>query len=178
MAWLGLPLLAQPAAAASDTLPRFTEEREAAARFFVKKHLPELLPLLDELHNNNREQYVLQVRGIFQVTEMLADLMDEPRLYELELRIWKAENKAYTLVGKLASPSDQERRNIEQQMMSLARELVDLELQFLELKAERLDQELGEIKDEIALIRENLDRQIRDRYEGFLDQAKRRKKSD
>ena len=35
-------------ALAADPLPRFTEEREAAALHFVRKHCPELVPLLDE----------------------------------------------------------------------------------------------------------------------------------
>src|SRR5262249_36313916 len=38
-------------------LPRFTEEREAAALFFVKKQLPELLPLLEELKKTNAPHY-------------------------------------------------------------------------------------------------------------------------
>jgi hypothetical protein len=37
----------------TSNLPRFTEEREAAALFFVKKHVPELLPLLEELKKIN-----------------------------------------------------------------------------------------------------------------------------
>ncbi|HEY1861909.1 MAG TPA: hypothetical protein VGG61_16225, partial [Gemmataceae bacterium] len=34
-------------------LPRFTEEREAAALCFVKKQLPDLVPLLEQLKKNN-----------------------------------------------------------------------------------------------------------------------------
>jgi hypothetical protein len=176
---LGLLLTAgwQNAATAAGTPPRFTEEREAAARFFVKKHLPELLPLLDELKKNNASQYEQQIREIFQVTEMLADLMDEPRLYELELKIWVAENRAYTLVARLATPSEEERRKLEAQLQELARGLVELDIQFLEIKADMLDRELGEVKDELTKLRENTDKQIRERYEGLVDHAKKRKKA-
>lgn len=157
--------------------PRYTEEREAAARFFVKKHLAELLPLLDELKKNSQAQYEEQVREIFQVTEMLAELMDEPRLHELELKIWVAENRAHTLVARLATPSADERKKLEAQLNDLARELVELDVQFLEMKADMLDRELGEAKDELAKLRDNTDKHIRDRYEGLLDKAKKRKKT-
>jgi hypothetical protein len=176
-------LLALPAARAGApnaegeaALPRFTEEREAAALFFVKKHLPELLPLLEQLKKNNHAQYEHEVRAIFQETEMLADLQDDPKRYELELRVWKAENRANTLVAQLSTPSAEARQKIEGQLQDLAHELVDLDIQVLELKAEELDKELGDVKDELAKMRDALDKQIKERYEGLLDKAKRRKK--
>src|SRR4051794_40418485 len=82
-------------------LPRFTEEREAAALFFVKKQLPDLLPLLEQLKKNSQPQYRTEIREIFQATEWLADLQDDPRRHELELKIWKTENKAFTVAAKL-----------------------------------------------------------------------------
>ena len=165
-----------PPAGDAESLPRFTEEREAAALFFVKKHLPELLPLLEELKKNNRSQYERQVREIFQETEMLADLQDDPRRYELELKVWTAENKANTLVARLSTPSADERQKVEAELEEVARQLVDLDIQVLELKAEELDKELGEAKDELARMRESLDKQVKERYEGLLDKAKRPKK--
>src|SRR5207253_1129856 len=97
----------------SDSLlPRFTEEREAAALFFVKKHVPEVLPLLAQLRKDNPATYQREIREIFQVTEMLADLQDEPRRYEIELKIWKAETKAAALVAKLATPNEDERKKL------------------------------------------------------------------
>ena len=65
-------------------LPRFTEEREAAALLFVKKHLPDLSPLLGELKKTNPTRYHQEISEIFQVSEMLADLLDEPRRYDLD----------------------------------------------------------------------------------------------
>src|SRR5205807_6979668 len=100
----------------AEPLPRFAEEREAAALHFVKKHCPELIPLLDELKKSNRPAYELQVRETFQVTELLADLQDDPKRYDLELKIWKAENKAMVLVGRLATPKEDERKAIEDQL--------------------------------------------------------------
>src|SRR5262249_26736901 len=82
----------------SDGLPRFTEEREAAALFFAKKHLPELLPLLQQLKKTSVSAYEKEIRSIYQVTELLADLRDDTPRYELELKIWITENKAQALV--------------------------------------------------------------------------------
>jgi hypothetical protein len=178
---LALALMISPRTAlAAETetvnLPRFTEEREAAALFFVKKHVPELLPLLEELKKTNMPAYELEVREIFQVTELLADLRDEPRRYELELKIWKVENRAHALVAKLSTPSDEERKKIEGQLQDLAKELVELDIQVLELKAEQLDKELGEVKDELAKSRDNIDKNTKDRYTALLEKVKKHKK--
>jgi hypothetical protein len=154
-------------------LPRFTEVREAAALFFVKKHVPELLPLLEELKKNNLAQYQHEVRAIFQVTEMLADLEDEPRRHDLELKIWKTETRAHTLVAQLSTPDAAARKKVEAQLQECARELVELDVQVLELKAEQLDKELGEIKDELSRIREQMDREVKARYERLLNKVKR-----
>jgi hypothetical protein len=175
-----VPLTGGPSPAADrqreQELPRFTEEREAAALFFVKKHVPEVLPLLERLKKSNNAQYQLEIREVFRVTEMLADLQDDPRRYDLELRIWKAESKALALVARLSTPAEEERRKAEVALLDLARELVDLDVQVLELRAEQLDKELGEIKDELARARDGTDKQVRARYEALLDQAKRKKK--
>src|SRR4051794_27503525 len=95
-----------------DALPRFTEEREAAALHFVRKHLPELVPLLDLLKKNQRAAYQREVRAIFQATEILADLRDDPQRYDLELKIWVAENKAQVLAARLNTPNEAERLKV------------------------------------------------------------------
>jgi len=158
------------------SLPRFTEEREAAALCFVKKHLPELVPFLEQLKKNNEGQYQREIREIFQATEWLADLRDDERRYELELKIWKAENKASMLAAKLSTLSEDERKKMEGELRDLAKSLVELDVQVLELKADQLDKELGEVKDELAKARENGDKQIKERYDQLLEKAQKRKK--
>ena len=160
----------------TSALPRFTEEREAAALFFVKKHLSDLVPFLEELKKNNVAGYEKEIREIFQVTELLADLRDDPPRYELELKIWKTENKAYLLVAKLSTPSADERKKLEGQLQELAKELVNLDIQVLELKADQLDKELGEVKDELAKAKENVEKQTKDRYQTLLGRAKKQQK--
>ena len=161
----------------SSELPRFTPEREAAARAFVQKNLPELLPILDQRKKTSAAQYEKEIRAIFHVSELLADLLDEPRRHELELKIWKAENRANTLIARLATPNETERKQIEEQLLGLARELVELDIQIQELRAEQLEKELGEVKDELAKMRETIDKQTEERYKGLLLKVKRPKRN-
>lgn len=155
--------------------PRFTEEREAAAIFFVKKNLPELLPLLEGLKKSNNAQYRREIREIFQVTELLADIEDEKR-HDLELRIWKTENKALRQVAQLSTPKDEERKKIEATLHELARELVDLDIAVLELKAEQLEKELTETRDELTKMRDSADKHARERYRLLMEKANRPRK--
>ncbi|AMV22961.1 hypothetical protein VT84_01025 [Gemmata sp. SH-PL17] len=164
-----------PCAAHADPLPKFTEEREAAALHFVRKHCPDLVPLLDDLKKSARPAYELQIRETFQVTELLADIQDDPKRYELELKMWKAENQALVLVAKLAMPKEETRKMVEEQLQTLARELVELELQSLEHRAEVLRAELTATKDELTKFRDNLDRATKDRFEALLERAKKKK---
>jgi hypothetical protein len=159
--------------ARADPLPKFTEEREAAARHFVGKQCPELLPLLDDLKKTNRAAYESQIRETFQVTEWLADLQDDEKRYALELKMWRAENKALVLVAKLTSPKE-DRRAVEAQLQVLAKELVELDQQSLEHRVELLQSELASAKDDLGKFRDNLERNVKDRFEGFLEKAKKK----
>lgn len=161
--------------AAATEPPRFTEEREAAALHFVRKHCPELTPLLDELKKSNRPSYELQIRETFQVTELLADLQDDSTRYALELKIWKAENKAMVLVAKLATTKEDDRKAVENQLRGLARELVDLEVQEAEHRVKVLDRELMIARDELTKARDGVDRAAREKYEGLLEKARKKR---
>jgi len=162
-----------PAEAAS--LPRFTEEREAAALHFVRKHCPELLPLLEELKRTNRPLYERQILETFQVTELLADLLDDPKRYEVELRIWKTENQAMVLVAQLTTAKPEERDSLDQRLQHLARELIELEAQAIECRIELLQAELAFHKEELAKHRDQIDRLARERYEALLEKARKKK---
>ena len=174
VAVLAATLLSPCAAPAGEPLPRFTEEREAAALHFVRKHCPDLVPLLEDLKKSNRPAYELQVRETFQVTELLADIQDDPKRYELELKIWKAENKALVLVAKLATPKEDDRKAVEEQLLALAKELVELDVRSLEHRVEVLRTELMSTKDDLSKLRDNFDRTVKDRHEALLAKAKRK----
>jgi hypothetical protein len=168
-------VLLLPCAASAEPLPRFTEEREAAALHFVRKHCPELVPLLEDLKKSSRPAYELQMRETFQVTELLADIQDDPKRYELELKIWKAENKALVLVAKLATPKEDDRKAAEEQLLALAKELVELDVQSLEHRVEVLRTELMSAKDDLSKLRDNFDRTVKDRHEALLEKARKKK---
>src|SRR6266851_1006059 len=175
---VGIPVQAGAATPETDarSLPRFTEEREAAALCFVKKHLPELAPLLEQLKKNNNGQYQHEIREIFQATEWLADLQDDSKRYELELKIWKAENKAHMLAARLTTAAEDEKKKLELELQALAKDLVELDVAILEVKAEQLDKELGEVKDELAKTKDNREMQVKDRYEQLLEKAKKKRR--
>lgn len=162
------------AVVARDPLPRFTEEREAAALHFVRKHCPELLPLLDELKRANRPAYELQIRETFQVTELLADLQDDPRRHELELKIWVADNKALVLVARLATAREEDRKAIEDQLHGLSRELVELEVLALEHRVTVLEHELTTSRDDLNKARDNFDRRLKDRYQSLIEKSRKK----
>jgi hypothetical protein len=172
---LAVALLFPCPAPAGEPLPRFTEEREAAALHFVRKHCPELVPLLEDLKKASRPVYELQIRETFQVTELLADLQDDQKRYDLELKIWKAENQALVLVAKLATPGEDDRKTVEDQLQALAKDLVELEAQSLEHRVGLLRGELAAAKEELVKVRDSFDRAVKDRFEALLEKAKRKK---
>ncbi|MCS6866211.1 MAG: hypothetical protein RMJ56_09180 [Gemmataceae bacterium] len=160
---------------AADPLPRFTEEREAAALFFVRKHCSDLVPLLEELKRGNRTAYENKIRELFQITELLAELQDDPKRYDLELRTWKAENKALVLVAKWTTAREDDRPALEEQLSGLVRELLELEAQSLEYRVELLSAEIAATKEELTKLRDNFERMVKDRVELFLDKSRRKK---
>lgn len=171
---LALLATARPAAA-SEPLPRFTGEREAAALHFVRKHCPELVPMLEELKKGNRAAYEQQICETFQVTEFLADLQDDPKRYGLELKVWKAENKALVLVARLATPRGRDQKAVEDELRMLAKELAELEVQSLEHQVEILDRERSSAREELGKAREDIDRTAREKFEALKAKAQKKR---
>jgi len=174
LAWKAV--YAQTENAAVGKLPRFTETREAAAIHFVKKHLAEMLPVLDQLKKSNQPQYEREIRFIFEITEILADLEDDAPRHNLELRIWIAENRAQLLLARLGAAGDEKRKTIHLQLQELANQLVDLDANYLELKAEQLDRDLAQVRDQISRIRERREQFVKERYHELLQRIPKQKR--
>lgn len=138
----------------AERLPRFTEVREAAALFFVKKHVPEMSPFLAELKRTSLPRYQKEIRYIFQVTELLADIRDHRR-HDLELKIWIAQNKAQVLAAKLAAQNSGSRDSLMQQLTKVAKDMVKLDMQVLELKQRDLAKKLKTVKAQLERVRQN-----------------------
>jgi hypothetical protein len=168
---------AAPVGPEAGALPRFTEEREAAALCFLKKNATELLPLMQRLKKDNPARYQHEIRAVFQVAEMLAELEENPQRYALELEIWKVETKAHALAARLPMREEAERRKIETELQRIAKELVGLDTRVLELKAAQAEKELSEIRDELAKARDQGPARAKARYEDLIEQSRKRRKS-
>lgn len=168
--WASLAQLASAWATAdrSADLPRFTEAREAAALFFVRKHVPEMLPLLDQLKKTDSSKYEREISYVFHVTELLADLRDNPARHDLELQIWIAQNKAQVLVARLVTLASPQREKSLMQLKGLAERLVQLDVQVLELKERQLKQQLSEVRADLSQLRQQQDQQIQARLQQLL----------
>ncbi|MBX9584310.1 MAG: hypothetical protein K2X87_28760, partial [Gemmataceae bacterium] len=167
-------LVAGPGVAA-EALPRFTEEREAAALHFVRKHCPDLLPPLDELKRASRTAYEQQVRETYQITEYLADLRDDPARYNIELKLWKAENRALVLAARAVTTAGDEKTTAETQLRAVAKELADLDVKAAEYRVQVLERELDAAKTALAKSKDDTDRAARDKYDGLLERARKRR---
>ena len=101
-----------------ERLPTFSEEREAAALHFVKKHAAELLPILEKLKAGDAKKYQHEIRELFQVSELLTELreQDEKR-YNLELDVWRTETTALITVARMANVGDEELAKLKEQLM-------------------------------------------------------------
>ncbi|MER3440378.1 MAG: hypothetical protein C4296_03250 [Gemmataceae bacterium] len=154
--------------------PILTEEREAAAMHFVKKHIPDLVPILQNLKNRDANKYAEEMLEIFQVTEWFAELQatDEKR-YELELEIWKTEHLASVLVAKLAAEKDNATDESRKQLQTFAQRLVDLEIQVLRHRVEVLEKELSETREEMNRMEDHRADLVKERFNGFFEQIKR-----
>jgi ElaB/YqjD/DUF883 family membrane-anchored ribosome-binding protein/plasmid stabilization system protein ParE len=177
MLWLAAVVPASTPVAQESVLPRFTEEREAAALCFLRKNATDLLGFLEGLKKNNPTRYQREIRAVFQVAEMLADLEDDPRRHELELEIWKIEIKAHALASELPAQAPPDRTKTESELRKIARNLVDLDTQVLELKAEQAEKELTEIRNELSKARDQVPSRLKARYEDLIEQGRKRRKS-
>jgi hypothetical protein len=178
-----LALFARAATASStpvgpdDILPRFTEEREAAALCFLRKNAAELLSLLERLKKDNPTRYQHEIRAVFQVAEMLADLEQDPQRHDLELQIWKLETRAHALASRLPGQGESDRQKSEAELQKMARQLVDLDTRVLELKTEQTEKELTDLREELAKARDQVPARAKARYESLVEQGRKRRKS-
>jgi hypothetical protein len=175
--WAGTAAAASTPIVPENVLPRFTEEREAAALCFLKKNASELLSLLERLKRDNPARYQQEIRAVFQVAEMLADLEEDPQRHDLELQIWKLESKAHSLAARLQGQGEVERRTTEVELQKMARQLVDLDTRVLELKTEQAEKELSDLREELSKARGQVSDRTKARYDSLVEQGRKRRKS-
>lgn len=165
----------QAGGSGSQRLPIFSEEREVAALHFVKKHAPELVPILEKLKTGDLKKYQNEIRELFQVSELLTELRDQDeKRYGLELEVWRTETAALIIVARMANIGDEELAKLKEQLMEHTKRLVELDMQIMKLRVDELEKELGEARDELAKGEERRETVTKDRYERLMEQAKRR----
>jgi NADH dehydrogenase/NADH:ubiquinone oxidoreductase subunit G len=158
-----------------DKLPAYSEEREAAALCFIRKQLPDLIPILERLKTTDSAKYRVQIRETFQVTEWLSDLEDEDsKRHDLELELWKTETKALLVVAKLAQQPQEEQAKLQEELQEYTKKLVELDMQSLRLRVEELEKELGETREELSHTETKREALSKERYDKLFEQAKRR----
>jgi hypothetical protein len=174
MSWLSSATQALDGPTRGHPLPAFSEERELAALHFVKKHVPDLVPLLEKLKASDHKKYETEICELFQTCEWLTDLRNEDeKRYALELDIWKTETKSYILVARVSGLRDDEREKHKDELQVYAKKLVDLEMQIMRHRVEALEKELGSARDDLTKAEEQRDSLIKDRYNKLIEEAKR-----
>ncbi|GBD35052.1 hypothetical protein HRbin36_00156 [bacterium HR36] len=157
------------------SLPVFTEEREAAALTFVRRHYPDLMPLLERVRRSDLKRYQQEICEIFQLSEALTDLrLHDERRYQLELERWKTESRALVLVARLSASPAADKPGLQSDLREAAKRLVELDMDLLRLRIEELERELAEARDEMSRAEEKRDLRVQERYHFLFDLAKRR----
>lgn len=99
---LKVPVL--PPSPALVVVPDFTAEREAAALKFVELNHAELLTLLERLKARRSPEYTKAICELFAESERLAGFqISKPRLYRIELGVWKARSRLNLLAAQAAA---------------------------------------------------------------------------
>lgn len=116
----------------------FTEEREAAATIFVRKHLPELEPILNQLKLSKPAEYQQVMCDLFRTSELFAAMRQEDAgRYELALKSWQVESRTELLAAELVAHPEQRDRLVAE-LQSNATQLVDLEIEQAAYEIRRL----------------------------------------
>lgn len=157
------------------TLPAFSEEREAAARFLARKHLPELDMILERLKRADPKAYQEEIREIFQVSEWLSELKSvDERRHQLELDLWKKEMQANLLVAKLARIPANDREGLRVEVQDLVKEMIDLEIAVLRYRVEELEKELSDAREELQRGEDQREDLAKERIDKLWNQATRK----
>jgi predicted nucleic acid-binding Zn-ribbon protein len=155
-------------------LPSFSEEREVAALHFARKHVPDLVPVLEKLKSSDHKKYETEICELFQTCEWLTDMRaEDDKRYAIELDIWKTETKSLILVARMAGLKEEEREKHKDELQDYARKLVDMEMQIMRHRVETLEKELGEARDDVTKAEEQRDNLVKERFNRLLDDAKR-----
>jgi phage-related protein len=136
-------------------LPKVSKERLEELKAFVKKHHPEIRPLLNSLQKSRPEQYEATMRTLDREVRNIQALEKRwPERYEKSLELWTTRSKITLLSAQLAiKKSLQEQQAIEKQIYSLIQkqhalriEIVAADVKATRKRLERYEAELAKLK--------------------------------
>ncbi|PQO28287.1 hypothetical protein C5Y97_25680 [Blastopirellula marina] len=158
--------LAQAADSDSKLSKKERQEREQAALDFAQEHHPALAKLLKQLRGMDQKEYGRAIRELNRVSERLSMLKQRnPRLYESQLELWKANSNATLLAARLQlSPGNDELRQQLKEALVHKRELqvrlMKEELERAKLRVERLERNLERFDEDSQVAIERQMRQL------------------
>ena len=151
-------------ATGSDSLPKFTPERESAVLNFVGQNHPELKTVLGRLKTANQEQYQLAVRELAETVEKLVHVkQNDEKLYALMREAWQVKSQADLLAAQLAHAQNNKEK-FQQEIKALLYRRVDLERRQVEHRRERLMEMLKATEDSLERMQENRERMVETRF--------------
>lgn len=158
--------LAQASDSDSKLSKQERQEREQAAFDFAQEHHPALAKLLKQLRGMDQKEYGRAMRELYRVSERLNMLKQRnPRLYESQLALWKANSNATLLAARLQlNPgNDQLREQLKEALVhkrELQVRLMKEELERAKLRVERLERNLERFDEESQVTIERQMRQL------------------
>jgi len=117
----------------------FTEEREAAARTFVRKNRAELDQVLEQLKVSKPSEYQQVICDLFRTVELFTAMRQEdPQRYDLSLRAWQWEAKTQLLAAELVQHPDQSER-IKLEIREAVEQLADVQIEQAAYEVRKLE---------------------------------------
>jgi hypothetical protein len=178
--WIGMMVQAQPPEPrhsaknpGSEPPPIFTEEREAAALTFVRKHRPELVQVLNELKAKKRAEYQQAIRDLFRVSEALTQVrQDDPARYELAVKTWQAEMQAHLLASQMVRQPASSAR-IRTELEQAVGKLVDAQIAEMDGNIRHMESALERLRRHREELRSRRTELVRERVDGMLQAVQR-----
>ncbi|PQO47785.1 hypothetical protein C5Y93_01715 [Blastopirellula marina] len=130
------------------TTPQERKQREQDAIEFAREHHPALVRLLNHLRRIDQQEYNQAIRELARVSDRLSTLKQRnPRSYELQLEIWKANSSATLLAARIQlDPENQDLRDelyvALQRKSTLQRRLLHDEVERAKRRLKRLEEDL------------------------------------
>lgn len=152
--------------------PPFSPEREAKALEFVRRHHPDLNPVLQRLKGLNRTEYEQAIRELYQTSERLAAMkpLDET-LHGLMLEAWKVDSEIKLLAARY-SVAAQKDPTVEARLKELLYRQVDLQRRQVEHNRDRALATLKGMEANIKLLADKREEFVQRRFQNLIQVRK------